>query len=242
MLWLSNHTEIHDLELGRKIGSLSAGAKVSFSGSIPIIEDLSVTAAIDPDSGLPRVLMRMPPSKFRNTDMLEDDLARDTAWDWPKDMPVNETIGTGRVSVGRAVHGDHLFFLKCTHSLDFHALSVGDRPSLDKLSLLCFRPGHREALEIPLIFQADVLAKFLVGESAGVSTPLQPEFDVPNLKATPAGLFFHFSDKWPHEKGFGSSKPGLLHIAWRDVNDWLARHGHAPIRSEAASGVAVPSR
>ncbi len=191
---------------------------------------------MDPVSGNPRALIRRPLAKFRNTNMLDDDLPRETVWDWPKDVPVDFIQGVNFVSTACAIRGEHLFMLKCQHSLDGLAMNHTAQPSRDKLTLLCYRPGHREALEIPLTFDAGVLAPFGLGGGAVFSTPLQPEFEVLHLKSTSAGIFFNFSARWLRDQRFGSSKPGLLHIAWKDVNDWLTRHGHAPIRSDATPG------
>ena len=84
-----NHSEIHDLELKKRLFSLGNTRKFTMSGKTPILEDFSVVVAIDPDSGVPRALIRRPYPKVYNTDILKDDLPPETVWDWPKDIPVD---------------------------------------------------------------------------------------------------------------------------------------------------------
>lgn len=242
-----DHTEIHDLELRRSICSLSGSslggyAEVSISGKVPVLEDIKVVAVIDPDTGSPRTLIRRSYTRLRNFGMLDDDLPLETVWDWPSDLSVDSAQDVNGVTIARAVHGDHLFVLKCQHSLDFAALNKLDLPSHDVLTLLCYRPGHRDPLEIPLAFDATVLAPFGLGVGAKSAMPLQPEFAVSHVRATSAGLFFQFNDRWLPENGKKTPKPGLLHLAWKDVDDWLVRHGQAAIRADAIPGASKPTR
>ncbi|MEO6788081.1 MAG: hypothetical protein ABI318_18300, partial [Chthoniobacteraceae bacterium] len=98
-----NHSEIHDLELKKRLFSLGNTRKFTMSGRTPILEDFSVVVAIDPDSGVPRALIRRPYPKWYNTDILKDDLPPETVWDWPKDIPVDFYQGVNFVSTSFAV-------------------------------------------------------------------------------------------------------------------------------------------
>ena len=238
---LPDHTEIHDLELKKKLFSISYARKLTMSGRTPVIEDSWMLVAIDPDSGVPRALIRRPfPTHYKkfNADILKDDLPLEAVWDWPKDFPADFIQGVNFVSISFAVHGDHLFLLKCQHSLDGLTRNKNMEPSLDKLSLLCYGPGRRDAIEVPLTFNAEVLAQYGLGDNAPQSALQHPEYDALYTHFTSAGLFFEFSDRWPVGRGVAGPKPGILHLPWADVNDWLTRHGHAPIAAGATPGAA----
>jgi hypothetical protein len=57
----------------------------------------------------------------------------------------------------------------------------------------------------------------------------RPRFGLPQVIATPVGIFFG-----PNES------PGLLYVAWADVDDWLAKHDVSGKSGATKSKATVP--
>ena len=189
---------------------------------------------IEPDSEKPRCLIRHPPGPHWTEGTVQDDLQRETVWNWPPNLE-----GTNQLRA--AVHGDTLFYLKCARNPDGNARIGSKMAPMDKVSLICFKPGRKEPLEIPLSFQPEAVKPFLAQSADDSLLTYPPEFSSYDLKTTSAGLFFNFN-VYPPESGIVSNSPGLLCVTWKDVNDWLTRHGHTPIGTRTPALPESPPR
>ena len=242
LLTLPDRSEVHDLELRRKIGAFQFHAKACFDGNVPIIGSTYVISALEPSSEKPRNLIRFHSGKDWYERTMQVDSRQQSVWDWPKQISQTD-FSMGLVTVGFAAHGDCLFYLKCANSADTHARVALGRPSIAKLTLLCFIPARKEPLEIPLGFQPDA-KKNLQMQGAFPSPPLHihTKYDVERLQATSAGIFFNCIAPKLSEGSSAEPPPSLLCVTWKDVNDWLTHHGHAPIGTRTPALPASPPR
>lgn len=215
-------TEVYDLDRKKKVASLPVNSNVSFSDAGPVIGNAYVVATIEPDSEKPRVLIRIPEFSRRAKNSPTDDLPRAAVWDWPQHIP-SDSVYDGRIDIKPTVFGGCLVYLLCAHQ----SKGLENAPA-DQLSLLCFTPGRREPVEIPLTFQAGLIKDIHLRGPDGIPKPYQPAFDVGKLASTSAGLFFTLDSRAPIGRGRGKS-PGILYVTWKDINDWLAQHGSAPL-------------
>ena len=110
--------------------------------------------------------------------------------------------------------------------------------SAGKLTLLCFKPERKEPLEISLNFNREALSPFYDPPAAEG----QLTMNVRDLWATPAGMFFLAGMRNPLFASSDHSSPGFLYVTWKQVDEWLVRHGHAPIRSEDTPAAVKPVR
>ncbi|MEO6788548.1 MAG: hypothetical protein ABI318_20700 [Chthoniobacteraceae bacterium] len=242
LLNLSDRSEVYDLELGKKVGIFPMQAKAHFDGKVAVIGTTRFLSTIEPDLEIPRNLIRFHSGKDWYERTVRDNPTVETAWDWPRSITQTD-FSMGLVSVGYAARGDCLFYLKCTRSAGGYARVALERPSMDKLSLLCFIPGRRDPLEIPLGFQPD--AKIDSRSQGAIPCPpphINAKYVVEFLQSTSAGLFFNCYTPKLFEDSPGGNPPSLLCVTWKDVNDWLTRHGHAPIGTRTATGTASPSQ
>ena len=185
--------EMHDLEQKQRIATLDYATRAITAGSHTLLWDHYMLARVDDHAEKPVVLFRIP----RGTIKPADKLPRETVWDWP----------AGNNSLPHPfLFQDALF-----------CLMSGSAPNGGMgFSLLCFQPGTRNPVEIPLDYQPTEQMK---GYTLRKEPPalISPRIST-RVIATPTGVFFG-----------PNYSPGLLYVTWKEVNDWLVRHGSKPV-------------
>ena len=231
LLAMPDRSEVHDLEQGKRVGTFMAQVEISFQGRIAVISNDYMVATIDPGSEKPNCLMRNPNSSELGDRTIQDDLPRQTTWRWPSILAGNRSRPILR--------GDCLFFMKFVRAPNDQVGAGFTSRSADKLILLCFKPELREPLEIPLTVHPEALTRFFDASSS----KNQPVINVRGLQSTTAGMFFTFDMAIPTiSPSIFPPSPGILYITWKQVDEWLVRHGHAPMCSEGTPAAVKPVR
>ena len=230
LLGMRDHSEVHDLERGKKVATFEMQSKVRFDGKAAVIANYFTVAVIAPGPEKPRCLMRIPRSSLPPGRLIHDDSLGEAIWTWPSILSPDQSAPI--------VHGDSLFFMKNSHGASEQAGSILHSGSAGKLTLLCFKPERKEPLEIPLNFNPEALSPFFDFPPAEG----QLTMNVRDLWVTSAGMFFLAGMRNPLFASSDHSSPGLLYITWKQVNEWLVRHGHARIRSDGTPGTVKPVR
>lgn len=221
LLKTAGGSEVYDLELKKKVAT--------FNGNIDSCKAVNETTSflsggpfcikMDSNSEKPRFLIKPPKDNPSSKDIMNDK----SDWDWP------QVIKGGKQKLGKPVfYGDHLFVLSDVHNLLDLQTPNGD------LSILCYQPGQRNPVAIPLIFQPNVIMKNYVEGTDGRRKFINPKVIAEKLLATSAGLFFkcHANAEFlPEDGGINSDPgaPGILYVTWNDVNNWLTKQGCVPV-------------
>jgi hypothetical protein len=234
MLRLPDRCEVHDIERRRRVATFMFDSQVSYSGNLAVVSNDYVVAIVDPASEQPRCLMRRPPESGWGERTIQDDLARETTWPW-------SPIMSGR-NVCSGVHGDCLFILKYTGgSAGVSGAGVNTNTN-GNMILYCFRPSRREPLEIPLSVDPETLTAFF---PKGVDPSFRSSklgVFAEGLQMSPAGIFFYIRVENPMALGSRGLVPGLLCVTWKQIDDWLLQHGHAPISNRTKPAPAPTSK
>lgn len=215
----SGRCELHDLELKKRVALLHYYTRAIRDGANTLLWDSFMLALVEAGSETPRVLIRIPTVVQK-----QDDLPQETVWDWPASEPPRWPPSKPYIRYYPLIFHDRLFFLKLIDSL-----GVARSSEADGFSLLCFQPGTRNAVEIPLSYRPTEAMK---SYAKGGKPPalVRPFISSAQAVATPTGIFFG-----PDES------PGLLYVTWADVDEWLANHSVAAKSGATGSG-ATPLR
>ena len=234
MLRLPDRCEVHDLDRRRRVATFMFHSRLSFNGNVAVVSNDYMVAVMDPASEKPRCLIRRPPESGWGDRTTQDDLALETTWPWSPVM-------SGR-NVCSGVHGDCLFILKYARGPVGGSRMGVSTNSDDKMNLYCFRPGQREPLEIPLMIDPEALTKFFPKGVDPSSHTSKVEVITESLEMSPAGMFFYIRVENPMALGSRGLAPDLLCVTWKQVDDWLTRHGHPPIGTRSTKGIAPAPR
>jgi len=204
--------ELYDLELKKGLVLLNSRTRAIRDGSRTVLWDGCLLAVVDANSEMPKVLIRRP----KGIPFTTDDLPSEAVWEWPSGGPDYVYPGGPHTGYHPLMRDERLFVLK-----DVDRLSKTSPYGADELSLLCFRPGARNAVEIPLDYHPTEAMQSYT--RSGKPVLVRPE--IRGTVWTSTGIFFA-----------PLRSPGLLYVTWADVDGWLAKHGDAAKSSATGAG------